>query len=54
MKFITLVVNGTLEIRNVRKKGVLNRLKELGLTPMSKITKINSTKIKVIILSNYY
>ncbi|EAR83749.1 DNA topoisomerase IV (macronuclear) [Tetrahymena thermophila SB210] len=46
MKFITLVVNGTLEIRNARKKGVLNKLKELGLTPMSKITRINSTKIQ--------
>ncbi|KAL4429953.1 hypothetical protein ABPG74_000319 [Tetrahymena malaccensis] len=46
MKFITLVVNGTLEIRNARKKGLLNKLKELGLTPMSKITRINSTKIQ--------
>lgn len=38
MKFIKLVVAGTLEIRNVRKNGVLQRLKELGLVPMSKIT----------------
>lgn len=38
MRFISLVIDGSIELRNIRKKNLLCKLLELEFTPMSKIT----------------
>ena len=40
------VINEELGIKNVKKKEVCRKLAEQGFTPMRKITKIESTKLK--------
>lgn len=45
MKYINLILNNEIRYKNIKKRDLVKQLQQKGLTPMSKITKILSTKI---------